>query len=363
MITVAVTAGEHSYPIHIGEYLHHRLPELLMRKGLDTSRKLFLVSDSEVAPLYLNSLRQHLQQEGFHVGVNVVPAGESSKSLHVWEQLLSCFIEFGLDRQSVVLALGGGMVGDLAGFAAASYMRGISFVQLPTTILAHDSSVGGKVGVNHAQGKNLIGAFHQPEMVVYDTVTLHSLPQRQVRSGYAEVLKHAFIWDASFYEWLHTHTHALIQMETAPLQEALFRGCSVKAEIVASDEREQNVRAILNYGHTIGHAVESYSHYNLTHGEAVAIGMVGAAMLAEELAVGESIVAETEALLRAFSLPIRIPGEWELDALLSLLKHDKKRKHDKYVFILPRSIGQVEIREGISEEAVMATLKRLQYTS
>ncbi len=218
-------------------------------------------------------MQQKLEEGGYRVVTAVVPSGESSKSLSQFEQLITEALKAGLDRNSAVIALGGGVVGDLAGYVAAAYMRGIRFIQIPTTILAHDSSVGGKVAVNHPQAKNIIGAFHQPEMVLYDLATLQTLPEREVKSGLAEVVKHGLIWDAEFVDWLDANADKLLALDAEALGYALYKGSSVKAAVVSQDERENDLRAILNLGHTIGHALEAVANYNeLQHGEAFQSG-------------------------------------------------------------------------------------------
>jgi 3-dehydroquinate synthase len=361
MRTLKVSTGERSYPIRIGRALYARLPEWLRDRGIGPERPLMLVTDTHVGPLYGKKVAGPLREAGYRVGEATVPAGESSKNLEQLSRLVEEGLRFGLDRQGVVLALGGGVVGDLAGFLAASYMRGIPFVQLPTTLLAHDSSVGGKVGVNHPLGKNVIGAFHQPLMVVFDVDTLRSLPRREVVSGYAEVVKHALIADDTFADWLLQNSERLLQLEPSLVEEAIWNGCRIKAEVVSKDEREAGLRAILNYGHTIGHALEAASGYaGLTHGEGVAIGMVGAAMLGEALGTARDVVKTTRRLLQAFQLPVHLAGEWSEDELLELMRRDKKARGGAYTFVLPERIGAVRVVRGVPEEAIRRVLRRLQ---
>ncbi|WP_188646889.1 3-dehydroquinate synthase [Marinithermofilum abyssi] len=360
MRSLTVDLKDRSYPIHIGEGLYPQLPQLLTECGIQPDRPLMLVTDTQVGPLYMDEVKGHLESAGYRVGTITVPAGESSKSLSRLEAMVEECIRFGLDRAGVVLALGGGVVGDLAGFLAASYMRGISFVQLPTTLLAHDSSVGGKVGVNHPLGKNMIGAFHQPEMVVFDVSTLRSLPEREVVSGYAEVVKHALIWDASFARWLHTNASDLLHLDPEKVGHAIYQGCQVKAAIVSQDEKESGLRAILNYGHTLGHALESAAGYGTyTHGEAVAIGMAAASMLGEELGTAQEVSGFTRELLRQFRLPVSLSGQWDEELLLEHMKRDKKARQGGYAFVLPRSIGEVQLYRDIEEQAIVRVLNRL----
>jgi 3-dehydroquinate synthase len=361
MRTLWVKTGTRHYPIHIGPGLYGRLPELLEAAGVTPERKIMLVTDELVAPLYAELVRGVLEKSGRKAGLAVVPAGESSKNLRVMERVIGECLRFGLDRSGVILALGGGVVGDLAGFAAAVYMRGIDFVQLPTTLLAHDSSVGGKTGVNHPLGKNLIGAFHQPLAVVYDVDTLGTLSRREILSGMAELIKHALIRDEEFARWLEIRRERLLNLEPEALMEAVFRGCRVKAEVVSEDERETGIRAILNYGHTIGHALEAVTGYQAyTHGEAVAIGMAGAARLSRKvLGTPDHVARRTEELLRAYGLPVRHRWDGTDDELLAAMKRDKKAKGGEYAFVLAREIGRVELVRGVQERPVREVLEEI----
>lgn len=358
--TLHVDLGERTYPIHIGKDLLQRTGQFLSERGIGTNQRLFIVTDSHVAPLYLQKVMDGLRADGYMVDSMIVEAGEQAKSLQTFEEIIGAALRFGLDRNGVFLALGGGVVGDLTGFVAAAYMRGVRFVQLPTTLLAHDSSVGGKVAVNHPLGKNMIGAFHQPEAVIYDTSTLRTLPQREVAAGYAEIIKHGLIWDDTFVEWLEEHADELNRLEEEPLQQALYRACSVKVHVVSNDEKEQGIRAILNLGHTFGHAIESLSRYQgFIHGEAVAVGMVGAAMLAERLGLAEGVFERTRDLLKRFRLPVRLPQAYDEQEMIATMKRDKKGKEGKLVLVLPRAIGRVEIVSGVDETSVMEVLKSL----
>lgn len=361
MKTLTVQVKDQPYPIYIGERLLEQLPDLLQLRQIGENRKLMIITDSNLAALYGERLSNRLLQAGYTTGLAVIEAGEQSKNLQVFEQLVGQCLQFGLDRQSIILALGGGVVGDIAGFLAASYMRGIPFIQLPTTLLAHDSSVGGKVAVNHPMGKNYIGAFHQPLMVVFDVQCLKTLPLREWRSGMAEVIKHGLIWDASFVKWLEDHRKELLAVDSEATMEAIYRGCAIKAAVVSQDEQETGIRAILNYGHTIGHALEAVSRYRVyTHGEAVSIGMAGAARLSEKvLGTGMDVVRYTEQLLEAFALPVAAARSWPVPALLDAMKRDKKAKQDKYVFVLTGDIGKVEIVSDISETKIREVIREL----
>ncbi|ANS74854.1 3-dehydroquinate synthase [Paenibacillus yonginensis] len=360
MRTVQVELGDRSYPIYIGEGLLERAGELFALHEISRKSKLLIVTDDHIAPHYLALLEDRLQAEGYQTKAHVVPGGEASKSLQVYEEVMTTAIQAGLDRSSTVVALGGGVVGDLAGFVAATYMRGIDFVQIPTTILAHDSSVGGKVAVNHPLAKNMIGAFHQPKLVLYDLNTLLTLPPREVRSGLAEVVKHGLIWDEAFAGWCDEHAAELLALNLPALGYALERGCSIKAQVVSGDERENGQRAILNLGHTIGHALEAVGGYGtLLHGEAISIGMVGSAMLAVGRGKPADILPRTKSLLEKFELPTAIPEGWEDEAILSAMMHDKKFREDQMVFVLPDRIGKVNIVKDMTVAEVKDVLGRL----
>ncbi|MDR6224500.1 3-dehydroquinate synthase [Desmospora profundinema] len=361
MRTLWVETATTRYPIQIGSGLLKRLPVLLEEVEWTPPKRLMVVTDTHVAPLYLERVIASLTKAGYSVGSWVIPAGETSKSLSMVEQMAGEAIRQGLDRKSGILALGGGVVGDAAGFLAATYMRGIPFVQLPTTLLAHDSSVGGKVGVNHPLGKNMVGAFHQPDLVVFDVDTLKSLPAREMAAGFAEVIKEALIRDDSFVSWLEENRDGLMAKDPALLAEAIERGCRIKAEVVSQDEKESGLRAILNYGHTIGHALEAVTGYRrFIHGEAVAIGMVGAAMLGETLGLAHDVSGRTRRLIQSFELPVQAREAAEADALIRAMRRDKKSDQGSLTFVLPRKIGSVEIVKEVPEAAVRQVLSRLE---
>lgn len=353
MRELKVDLGERSYPIYVGAGLLAQLADKLGQHGIGVKSPLLIVSDDNTARLYLEQVKQTLAAAGYKTASVVVPAGEKSKSLAVMEDCITVALEAGLDRSSAVIALGGGVVGDLAGFVAASYMRGVRFVQIPTTILAHDSSVGGKVAVNHRLAKNVIGAFHQPEFVLYDISTLKSLPPREVRAGLAELVKEGFILDRSFVDYCDANHQALLALEEEALEHALYIGCGIKAQVVSQDEKEGGLRAVLNLGHTIGHALEAVAGYGeLLHGEAIAIGMVGAARLAEKLGYPAEIAVETERILRQFGLAVRIPAHMDTEAIMAAMMHDKKFVEGSIVFIVPTAIGKVEIHKSVAVSTV-----------
>ncbi|MBP1999544.1 3-dehydroquinate synthase [Paenibacillus shirakamiensis] len=360
MRTLTVDLGERSYPIIIGRGLLNTAAEYLLQQSISNQSSLLLVTDDQVASLHLAPVLKSLEEAGFSVTVSIVKSGEQSKSLAVFEEVMTKAIEAGLDRNSAVLALGGGVVGDLAGFVAATYMRGIRFVQLPTTILAHDSSVGGKVAVNHPLAKNMIGAFHQPELVLYDVDTLKTLPDREVRAGYSEMIKHGLIWDASFAAWCLAHVTELLELQPEALAYGLEQGCAVKAMVVSQDERENGLRAILNLGHTIGHAIEAVAGYGeYVHGEAIAIGMIGSALIAVARGRDIQVYEDTRRLLKAFGLPVSLSPHVDTEQLIGALLHDKKFKNNKIVFVLPITVGQVEIVSDISLDEVRNAIGQL----
>ncbi|KTD87173.1 3-dehydroquinate synthase [Paenibacillus etheri] len=360
MRTINVDLGDRSYPILIGSGLLKDIAHYCAEAGFSERSPLLVVSDTEVAPRYLPALEEALRSHGYTVVSHIMTAGEASKSLAVYEEVMTTAIQAGLDRNSAVLALGGGVVGDLAGFVAATYMRGIGFLQIPTTILAHDSSVGGKVAVNHPLAKNMIGAFYQPSMVLYDLDTLRTLPARQVASGLAEVVKHGLLVDKEFAYWCRDHAEELLDLNVEALGYALERGCAIKADVVGNDEREHGLRAILNLGHTIGHAIEAVGGYGVfLHGEAIAIGMAGSALLAAKLGRDTSIYEDTVSMLSALSLPVRLPSEYDEDELMDAMMHDKKFKEGKMTFIVPDSIGSVSIVNDVQESLVREVLAEL----
>jgi 3-dehydroquinate synthase len=353
MRELTVELGERSYPIYIGQGILTNISALFDRAKLSRKSPLLIVTDESVAALHLERVLTLLRDGGFAATACVVPAGETSKSLAQLEGIVTAALQAGLDRNSAIIALGGGVVGDLAGFAAASFMRGIRFVQIPTTILAHDSSVGGKVAVNHPMAKNIIGAFHQPELVLFDIDLLLTLPEREVKAGLSEVIKHGLIWDSAFTQWCDENADKLIGLDPEALSYALYIGCQVKAIVVSQDERENDLRAILNLGHTIGHALEAVAGYGeLLHGEAIAIGMVGAAKLAQQFGYSEDIHTVTKGLFVKYGLPVSIPSHLDTDRIMSAMMHDKKFKEGTMVYIIPTEIGKVEIRKDVTSQQV-----------
>ena len=360
-VKVVDVAGASPYRIAIGDGL--------LRDGAALAahvrgRHVVIVSDAQVAPLYARDLADTLQMRlpDARVIVSCIPAGEASKTLERFGELMRELADFGATRDACIVALGGGVVGDLAGFAAACWMRGIDCVQVPTTLLAMvDSSVGGKTAVDLPQGKNLVGAFHPPRAVFADTATLRTLPDRELRAGLAEVVKYGAIRDAAFLDWLEAHADALLAREPTALAEAIARSCAHKAAIVERDPLERGERALLNFGHTFAHAIESEQGYGgLNHGEAVAVGMVCAAHLSARLRMAPITEAERlSALLARFGLPVALPAGLDPGALVARMRLDKKATAGALRFVLWRGAGQAEITAGVEEGDVIAAMQAL----
>ncbi|MBI3119834.1 MAG: 3-dehydroquinate synthase, partial [Candidatus Hydrogenedentes bacterium] len=336
-----------------------RLPEVL--NDLAVRGTIGLVTDSSVGPLYARRVRQLVEDSGRICVTHTLPAGETYKRLEQVENICGTFLQGRLDRTSLVLALGGGVVGDVAGFAAASFMRGVPCIQIPTTIVAQvDSSVGGKTGVNHPLGKNTIGAFHQPRAVLIDMTLLETLPERELCAGVAEIIKHGVIADAALFAYMERESDPILAKDLAALEYPIRRSCEIKAEIVAEDEFEQGRRANLNYGHTFGHAIEAVSEYRLfLHGEAVALGMCAAAALAHALGiVPQEFVTRQRHCLQAYGLPTRWL-ELPVDAALEAMHKDKKVRAGLMKFILPTEIGTVVHRTDVQEDQARRALESL----
>lgn len=343
MRKVQVPLGERSYTIMIG-------PGLLDRLGLECARlkmgaSCVIISDAHVAPLYGSKTIQSLTDAGFACQSITVPAGETAKHLGTVQRCYDTLASMRIERKSFIVALGGGVVGDMAGFVAATYLRGIPFVQVPTTLLAQvDSSVGGKVGVNLKAGKNLVGAFHQPRLVLCDLQTLKTLPERQFRAGMAEVIKYGMIHDAAFFKKLETAMPRLMRQDPGVLSEVIARCCQIKAEVVGQDETESGLRAILNFGHTVGHAIEKTAGYGkYLHGEAVAIGMMAAACLSHQLTgLEDDACGRLKRLLEAAGLPVAIRlTHAQKSKILTAMQSDKKVIGGDVKFVLARRVGDV----------------------
>lgn len=351
---VPVDLGSRSYEIHIGEDL---LNDPVVWQGLPRASQALIVSNTTVAPLYAEKLSRHLSSHYAKVGVLELPDGESFKDWQTLNLIFDRLLAKGADRRTVLLALGGGVVGDMTGFAAACFMRGIPFVQVPTTLLAQvDSSVGGKTAINHPLGKNMIGAFYQPIRVICDLATLKTLPDREISAGLAEVIKYGPIADSVFFDWLEQNVTALRSFDVAALRQAVKRSCEIKASVVGSDETESGLRAILNFGHTFGHAIEAGLGFGTwLHGEAVAAGMVMGADLSERLGFMPcGFRQRLESLLLAAGLPIRGP-KLDADEYLAHMRIDKKSVGGEIRFVVIESLGKAIMRPA-PDEMVRATL-------
>lgn len=339
METIRIQTKSKHYPLFIGNGIRHHAKSLI--DSLDKNySSYFIITDSAVENLYLQDVINGLHTD--NVFAHIVPSGEQAKSIEHYYECLTKALESGLDRKSCIIALGGGVVGDLAGFVAATYMRGIAFIQMPTTLLAHDSSVGGKVAINHPLGKNMIGAFYQPDAVIYDVETLQSLSDTEWRSGFAEVIKHALIWDERLFDKI-IKIRSIEQLKRSDLISILKQAINVKAEIVAKDEKESNIRSYLNFGHTLGHAIEAELGYGkISHGEAVAIGMIFAMKLSEKHYQIDLNIHQLKTWLHSLGFQTAIPANLTAEQLIDTMKKDKKATHGKIKMILLKTIGKVE---------------------
>lgn len=356
METVSVNLGKRSYPIIIEDGLLNDIGRIV--KQHFSGRKIMVITDTNVSDLYARDVVKCLENAGFEVFIADVPAGESSKSLDQAEALYNSALDHRLDRRSAVLALGGGVVGDLAGFIAATYMRGIDYIQVPTTLLAQvDSSVGGKVAVNLPRAKNIVGAFYQPVLVAIDTAALSSLPDREFREGLAEVIKYGIIKDAAFFRWLEQNTKDL-RCDAPDLAYSIKRSCEIKAGIVSEDETDKGPRIILNFGHTIGHALETVFGYGtLLHGEAVALGMAFEAKIARTRGlIDEETFQRIESLVKS-AVPVSLPYEPDPDRLIESMSLDKKNVNDKITFVLPENLGQAGTYSDITAKEIAEAIR------
>jgi len=350
-----VRLRERSYPIHVGSALLARAGELVAEIG---ARRAIVVTNATVAAHWLATLRTSLVAAGLACDVILVPEGEAHKSWATLNDILTRLLELRAERNSLLVALGGGVVGDLAGFAAAIYQRGMPFMQVPTTLLAQvDSSVGGKTAVNHPLGKNMIGVFWQPRSVLVDIDCLSTLPDRELGAGLAEVIKYGAIRDRGFFDWLDLSIDSLLARDPASLEHAIVHSCRIKAEIVAADERETGERALLNFGHTFGHAIETATGYRTwLHGEAVATGMVLASRLSTLVGdLPREDAARIEALIARAKLPVA-PPKLSLDRWLELMSHDKKIESGVMRFVLLEALGRAIVRAGVPRESLAAVL-------
>lgn len=353
MQTVTVNLGERSYPIELGEGILSRVGEIMKARGING--RVGIVSNPPVAELYGDRVRESLEAAGYDTASVLIPEGEAHKNTASLGLIYDALVEHRFDRSATLIALGGGVIGDVTGFAAATFLRGIGYVQIPTTLLAQvDASVGGKTAVNHEHGKNLIGAFHQPRLVVIDLDTLRTLPRRGYAAGMAEVIKYGIIEDAAFFVFLEQEMDALLRIDANAVEHAVATSCRIKAGVVEQDERETDRRAILNFGHTIGHALEAFTGYErFLHGEAVAVGMIQAAALsAGQGLCSAAELRRIEALVRRADLPWRIPDDIALEDLIAGMALDKKSHAGKIKFVLCEGIGGTRFQWFSPEEIV-----------
>lgn len=356
MLCVNVDLKERSYPIYIGEALLSDTQVYPLKKG----DKVMIVTNPTIAQHYLSSVTETLEKIGCLVKSVQLPDGEQYKTLESLDLIFTALLQANHGRDTTIIALGGGVIGDVAGYAAASYQRGVRFIQIPTTLLAQvDSSVGGKTAVNHKLGKNMIGAFYQPCTVIIDTLTLNSLPKREVNAGLAEVIKYGAILDHEFFVWLEQNINHLVTLESAYLQQCIARCCQIKADVVARDETEQGDRALLNLGHTFGHAIETHLGYgNWLHGEAVAAGMMMAAVLSEKLGnLSFNDVARLEKLLAQANLPTISPDTMNAEDYLPHMMRDKKVLAGKLRLVLLKSLGQAYVATDTDKEYVLDAIR------
>ncbi len=347
---VKVDLAERSYEIVIAGDILSGLGERVRSFGF--SPVLAVVSNPTVFGLYGERVIGSLKEAGFTCFHILIPDGEEYKDYFWTYHILTELLRKKLDRNSCVVALGGGVIGDITGYAASVYMRGVHFVQVPTTLLSQvDSSVGGKTGVNHALGKNMIGTFYQPRLVWTDITALKTLPKRELLCGIAEIIKYGVIWDEKFFDFMERNREALLDLQEDVLKTVIRRSCEIKAEVVSRDERESGLRAILNYGHTIGHAIETETGYSrFLHGEAVAVGMHLAARLSEAMGImGSEKVLRIQSLIKAYGLPYELPSGLDIDRLVSHMRMDKKAVASEMKFVLPEEIGTVRIQRGVRE--------------
>lgn len=357
MERLTVSLAERSYPITIGRDLLGQ-PDFFTQAI--SSQKVMIVTNETVAPLYLSQLKQALSQ--YQVDVVTLPDGEKFKTMTVLDQIYTALLEQRHSRDTTIVALGGGVIGDMAGFAAACYQRGVPFIQVPTTLLAQvDSSVGGKTAVNHPLGKNMIGAFYQPKSVVIDLNCLKTLPERELSAGIAEVIKYGIIYDGVFFDWLETHLDDLLALEPDAMGYAIRRCCEIKAEVVAKDETEKGLRALLNLGHTFGHAIEAEQGYgNWLHGEAVGAGMHMAAIAAKQQKLIDKVQLERiKLLIERARLPIQPPVSMSTEDFMTHMMRDKKVLNGTLRLILPVAIGKAEVFDNLTELDIDAVIKQV----
>ncbi len=356
---IPVNLGENSYNIHIGMNVLDQSGAILNATGAYTSA--VVLTHPKLEPLYAEPVRRSLERVGIRTAIRTAPSGERYKTLRTMERIYDLLISLGVDRKSMLITVGGGVIGDMGGFASATWMRGIAFAQVPTTLLAQvDASVGGKTGVDLPKGKNLVGAFHQPRAVLIDPRTLGTLPARELRSGLAEMLKHGIICDKDYFKSLIFDMPRLLSRDSDRLIPAIKRSCEIKADVVSRDEREKGLRAVLNYGHTIGHAIEALTGYKrYRHGEAVAIGMVTESIISEEMHLtGNETTEEIVRSVQISRLPWEFPRDLSIDEVLDATKRDKKQSGGKLTMALLEGVGSVRVVPDTPEAAVLSAMRR-----
>lgn len=357
MATIRVDLGEKSYEIVIKSGILERAGAEIA--GVCRGRSGLVVTEAGINELYGRRLMDSLSSAGIRGSVAIIQGGEDHKTLESVIGLYNRLLDLKMDRAGVIITLGGGVTGDLGGFAAATYLRGIDFIQIPTTLLAQvDASIGGKVGIDLPEGKNLIGAFHQPRRVIIDPDITATLPYRELASGLAEIIKHGIIADQELFDFIRFQTDALRRLEKEALEKVIVRSCEIKADIVSGDERESGLRAVLNYGHTVGHGIEAASGYSrYTHGEAVSIGMVTAALISETIGLAARGTAkEIVETLEPFGLPVAIDANVDLDKVVIAMRYDKKSVFGKSGFVLPKRIGEVVTTDSVTESEVLQAI-------
>ena len=352
-----IDLADRSYEILIGRGLLQRTGEWVM--AIAKPSRVVIITHPSINRLYGEKLSSGFSQSNIPTHFIEVPEGEKSKSLEQAEKIYDHLLEWKCDRQTVLVALGGGVIGDLTGFIAATYVRGVPFIQVPTTLLAQvDSSVGGKTAVNHPLGKNMIGVFYQPKLVVVDLETLESLPEKEYKAGIAEIIKHGVIEDARLFNFLERQFQNILSHDTKALEHIISTSCAIKARVVEKDERESHYRMVLNFGHTIGHAIESLTGYStFTHGEAVAIGMVYASKLSQLMGrCSEDVTHRITGLIQNFGLPTKLP-DLKAEDMIESMYLDKKTAHKKIRFILVKDIGSIEIVDNVAEPLIKEALQ------
>lgn len=357
MEKITVNLGERSYDIMIGSEILNGIGEQL--KSFNLSPKIAIMSNSTVFSLYGEQVADSVRKAGFDLLTVIIPDGEEHKNILTLQHIYSELLRYKLDRKSALIALGGGVVGDITGFAASTYMRGIAYIQIPTTLLAQvDSSVGGKTGIDHELGKNMLGTFWQPSLVWIDIETLKTLPKRELTAGIAEIIKYGVIYDEELFDFLVLNRERILNLDRDAIVYIIKRSCEIKAEVVSKDERESGFRAILNFGHTIGHAIETVTGYKrFLHGEAIAIGMALEARLAEILNLIDSKdVSKIKSLIESYGLPFEKPTDIKPNSIFLSMQLDKKAIAGELKFILPQKIGSVLIQKNIPERSIREVL-------